>query len=93
MRVCLVLAVVFLTAGALIAGQAAAAQAGEVKTVKVDRNGDGVLDGVDVYDENDTVVKRGYDRDGDSNVDWWETYDSNTGLPIVTESDAAFELR
>lgn len=63
------------------------------KQVMVDRNGDTKIDGVDIYDEGGNVVKRGYDTNGDMKVDRWETYDPNTGLPIVTESDGAFELR
>ena len=63
------------------------------KTVLVDRNNDGKIDGVDIYDESGKVVKRGYDTNGDMTIDRWETTDENTGLPIVTESDKAFELR
>ena len=63
------------------------------KGATVDRNNDGKIDGVDIYDKNGKVVKRGFDADGDMNVDSWETYDENTGLPIVTESDKAFLLQ
>lgn len=63
------------------------------KEVLVDRNKDGAVDGVDVYDTNGKVVRRGYDTDGDNYVDRWEKYDENTGMPIVVESDKAFELR
>ena len=58
-----------------------------------DLNGDGKVDGVDIYDENGNVVKRGYDTNGDMKVDRWESIDSNTGLPIVVASDESFELR
>lgn len=61
--------------------------------VMVDRNGDSRIDGVDIYDESGNVVKRGYDDNDDMMVDRWETYDENTGLPIVTESDADFLLQ
>jgi hypothetical protein len=63
------------------------------KAVMVDRNGDTKIDGVDIYDENDKVVKRGYDTNGDMKVDRWETYDQNTGMPIVTDSDGSYELK
>ncbi len=59
----------------------------------VDRNSDGKIDGVDIYDEKGNVIKRGFDTDGDMNVDSWQTYDENTGLPIVTESDSEFLLQ
>ena len=62
------------------------------KVVLVDRNGDNRIDGVDIYDENGKVVKKGYDTNNDMVIDRCETYDQNTGLPIVTESDKAFEL-
>lgn len=63
------------------------------KQVLVDRNGDGKIDGVDIYDDSGKVVKRGYDTKGDGFVDRWETYDENTGTPIVTQSDKAFSLQ
>ena len=62
-------------------------------TKMVDRNGDGKIDGVDIYDEDGNVVKRGFDTDGDMTVDNWEADDENTGLPIVTQSDTAFLLQ
>lgn len=62
------------------------------KQVMVDRNNDGRIDGVDIYDESGKVVKRGYDTNADMKVDKWETYDPNTGMPIVTESDGSYEL-
>ena len=63
------------------------------KNVMVDRNNDGKIDGVDIYDDSGKVVKRGYDTNGDGYVDVWETKDENTGMPIVTQSDKSFELR
>lgn len=63
------------------------------KTVMVDRNNDGRIDGVDIYDENGKVVKRGYDDNNDKKVDRWETYDENTGMPIVTQSDGSYLLQ
>ena len=63
------------------------------KNVIVDRNNDGKIDGVDIYDESGKVVKRGYDSNGDMKVDRWETYDENNGMPIVVESDEAFLLQ
>ncbi len=63
------------------------------KQTMVDRNSDGKIDGVDIYDESGKVVKRGYDTDGDKKVDNWQTYDENTGMPIVVASDANFLLQ
>jgi hypothetical protein len=63
------------------------------REVQVDRNGDTRIDGVDIYDEGGKVVRRGYDTNNDMVIDRWETYDPNTGMPIVTESDKAYELR
>jgi len=63
------------------------------KKVLVDRNIDGMIDGVDIYDDKGNVVKRGYDTNRDMKVDNWETYDENTGLPIVVQSDKAFLLQ
>jgi hypothetical protein len=62
------------------------------KTMLADRNNDGKIDGVDVYDQNDKVMQRGYDSNNDMVIDRWEQTDENTGLPIVTPSDGAFEL-
>ena len=63
------------------------------KQVMVDRNNDGKIDGVDIYDDSGKVVKRGYDTNGDGFVERWESYDENSGMPIVTQSDKAFELK
>lgn len=63
------------------------------KQSTVDRNSDGKIDGVDIYDESGKVVKRGYDDNGDMRVDRWQTYDENTGTPIVTQSDSAYLLQ
>jgi hypothetical protein len=62
------------------------------KTMLVDRNNDGKIDGIDVYDQNSKVMQRGYDTDNDMVVDRWEPTDEETGMPRVTESDGAFEL-
>jgi flagellar hook assembly protein FlgD len=63
------------------------------KMTMVDRNSDGKIDGVDIYDENGKVIRMGHDTDNDMVVDRWDATDDNTGVPIVTASDAAFELR
>ncbi len=63
------------------------------KEIQVDRNNDGVIDGVDVYNEQGKLVKKGYDTNGDTKPERWETYDPNTGLPDVVASDSADELR
>ena len=62
------------------------------KTVLVDRNVDGKIDGVDIYDADGKVITRGDDTNGDNVVDTWNPTDVETGLPIVTQSDEAFEL-
>lgn len=64
----------------------------EKKTI-VDRNNDGKSDGVDIFNQDGRLARRGYDTDGDGYVDMWQATDENTGLPIVTQSDKAFELR
>ena len=69
---------------------AQAAAAHKYKEVPVDRNGDTKIDGVDVYDEQDRLVKRGYDNDGDDVMDSWETYDVETGMPDVVQDDKEF---
>ena len=79
------------------AGECMAAESQKLSTsqkeVMVDRNNDGKIDGVDIYDESGKVVKRGYDSNEDMRVDRWETYDENTGTPIVVASDEAFLLQ
>ena len=59
----------------------------------VDRNNDGKIDGVDIYDESGKVVKMGYDTNNDMVVDEWQTNNDNTGMPNVVASDEAFELK
>ncbi|MDO8535426.1 MAG: hypothetical protein Q7S30_00205 [Candidatus Omnitrophota bacterium] len=88
----LVLSAVILSAGICMAAESQKLSTSQ-KQVMVDRNNDGKIDGVDIYDENGKVVKRGYDVDGDMKVDNWETYDDNTGMPIVVKSDQAFLLQ
>ena len=63
------------------------------KEVMVDRDNDGVTDGVDIFNDVGKIIKRGYDTDGNKTVDRWQAYDGNTGMPIVTESDKAFLLQ
>ena len=86
-----VLAVV-LSVGISIAAQSQKLSTKQKETM-VDRNKDGKIDGVDIYDEKGKVIKMGYDTDNDMVVDKWDATDENTGMPIVTASDAAFELR
>lgn len=59
----------------------------------VDRNNDGKIDGVDIYDENGKVIKMGYDTNNDMIVDKWDATDDNTGMTDVVASDEAFELK
>jgi hypothetical protein len=82
---------VVLTGTAFTAAQGQTVSA-EQKSVLADRNGDTRIDGIDIYNKDGGIVKRGYDTNGDMVIDKWETYDENTGMPIVTESDKAFEL-
>lgn len=95
MKKCAVMAIVL--ACLFFIGTCMTAEAQKVtasqKQVMVDRNNDSKIDGVDIYDDSGKVAKRGYDTNNDMVVDRWETYDENTGMPIVTESDEAFELR
>ena len=58
----------------------------------VDRDGDGVSDGVDVYGDSGRIIRRGYDTNGDGVMERWQSYDQNTGLPNVVGSDTAGEL-
>ncbi|MDD5173520.1 MAG: hypothetical protein PHV48_01675 [Candidatus Omnitrophica bacterium] len=92
LAVLLVVSALLLSVGICMAAESQKWSTGQ-KNVMVDRNNDGKIDGVDIYDESGKVVKRGYDSNGDMNVDNWETYDNNTGMPIVVESDKAFLLQ
>jgi hypothetical protein len=82
--------VVLLTVGICMAAES---QKWSTSQKMVDRNNDGKIDGVDIYDDSGMVVKRGYDTNENMKVDRWETYDENTGLPIVVESDESFLLQ
>ena len=77
---------------ACYAKEAAKPDMSKYREVKVDRNNDGKIDGVDVYNEQGKIVKKGYDTNGDMAPDRWETYDTNTGLPDVVKSDSAYNL-
>ena len=66
------------------------ASAKKFKEVPVDRNGDTKIDGVDVYDDQDRIVRKDYDDDGDGMNDRFLDYDPNTGMPMVTASDQEF---
>jgi hypothetical protein len=91
MRLCIIVAAALL----LFCGSAWPTETRGVteRTVEIDRDGDGEMDGVDVYDEVGKLVRRGYDDNRDHVMDRWQTYDPNTGLPNVVESDTAGELR
>lgn len=65
----------------------------KVKEVKVDRNKDGKIDGVDIYDEEGRVTRRGYDTDNNGTFDRWQSYDPNTNMPTVVDSDRYGQLR
>ena len=88
----LVVSVIVLSVGVCMAAESEKWSTSQ-KGVMVDRNNDGKIDGVDIYDEGGKVVKRGYDTNDNMRVDSWETYDENTGLPIVVASDEAFLLQ
>ncbi|MDD5495780.1 MAG: hypothetical protein PHP46_01610 [Candidatus Omnitrophica bacterium] len=62
------------------------------REIDVDRDGDGTMDGVDVYDQDDRKIRSGYDMDHDGNIERWQTYDPNTGLPDVVPSDSLDEI-
>jgi|GEM_PF-5292707 hypothetical protein len=87
----LVISAVILSAGICIAAESEHLSTGR-KATMVDRNNDGKIDGVDIYDESGKVVERGYDSNDNMKVDRWETTDENTGLPIVVASDESFLL-
>jgi len=60
---------------------------GNVKAVVVDRNNDGIMDGVDEFDKGGRIIRKGYDTDADGQCETWETYDPDTGaLKIPGES-------
>lgn len=96
MRKCAFMAAIVLLCLVFIAPAMAADEqkaAPKQKEVMVDRSGDGVIDGVDIYDDSGKVTRRGYDTNNDRFVDTWQERDENTGMPIVTQSDKAFELK
>jgi len=92
LAVWLVLLAVLLSVGICMAAESEHLST-KSKNMMVDRNNDGKIDGVDIYDESGLVVKRGYDSNENMRVDRWETYDENTGMPIVVASDEEFLLQ
>jgi hypothetical protein len=72
------------------ASQAQVVKAKKYKEVPVDRNGDTKIDGVDVYDDQGRIVRKGYDDDGDGMNDRYLDYDPNTGMPMAAASDQEF---
>ena len=88
----LVMSAIVLSAGMCMAAESEKWSTSQ-KGVTVDRNNDGKVDGVDIYDDSGKVMKRGYDTNDNMRVDRWETYDENTGLPIVVASDEAYLLQ
>ena len=65
-------------------------KAKKYREVPVDRNGDLKIDGVDIYDNDNRLVRKGYDDDGDGLNDRYLNIDPNTGMPMVTASDQEF---
>jgi hypothetical protein len=65
-------------------------KAKKYKEVPVDRNGDGKIDGVDYYDDQGRLVRKGYDDNGDGMNDRYLDYDENTGMPMTAASDQEF---
>lgn len=65
-------------------------KARKYKEVPVDRNGDTKIDGVDIYDNDNRLVKQGYDDDGDGMNDRYLDYDPETGMPMVASTDQEF---
>jgi hypothetical protein len=92
LAVLLVVLAVFLSVGICVAAESQHLSTSS-KHQMVDRNGDGKIDGVDIYDESGKVVERGFDSNENMRVDRWETYDENTGMPIVVASDEAYLLQ
>jgi hypothetical protein len=60
--------------------------------IQVDRNGDGTMDGEDVYNSEGKLIRKGYDSDGDGVMESYQSYDPNTGMPDVVPSDKNMEL-
>ena len=65
-------------------------KARKYREVPVDRNGDLKIDGVDIYDNDNRLVRQGYDDNGDGLNDRYLDIDPNTGMPMVTASDQEF---
>jgi len=82
-----------LTAGAWRAECADSGKAAGERIIRVDRNGDGAVDGVDVYNEENKLIRRGYDTNNDGVMESYQSYNPNTGLPDVVQSDKSMELR
>jgi hypothetical protein len=83
-------------AQAPVVGQALEQPQGQIvkarkyKEVPIDRNGDTKIDGVDIYDNDEKLVRQGYDDDGDGMNDRYLDYDPETGMPMVTATDQEF---
>jgi hypothetical protein len=72
------------------APQGEVVKAKKYKEVPVDRNGDLKIDGVDIYDNDNRIVRKGYDDDGDGMNDRYLDIDPNTGMPMTAASDQEF---
>ena len=77
-------------AGAKGQEQPQVVKAKKYREVPVDRNGDTKIDGVDIYDEQGRLVRKGFDENGDGMNDKYLDYDPNTGMPMVAASDQEF---
>lgn len=95
-RVIMIILVLVLCAGLGMAEQGSADSVAAKKSVEkakeIDRDNDGKTDQIDVYNEDDRLIRREYDTNHDGMMEVYQTYDPNTGLPNRVPSDRAGEL-
>ncbi|MBN1527351.1 MAG: hypothetical protein JW919_07205 [Candidatus Omnitrophica bacterium] len=61
---------------------------GDIRAVAVDRDLDGVMDGVDEFDKGGRLIRKGFNAEADGQCETWETYDPQTGmLKVPGESE------
>ncbi|MEI8176358.1 MAG: hypothetical protein WCG78_05780 [Candidatus Omnitrophota bacterium] len=62
-----------------------ASQQFKPREVKMDRNHDGKVDHIEIYDEKGVIVKVENDTKGDGKINEWVTYEN--GIPVKGEKD------
>lgn len=55
------------------------------KEIKMDRNNDGKIDHIEIYDDKGTIIKVGNDTAGDGKINEWIYYEN--GIPVKGEKD------